>query len=250
MDTHVVRPCGGETRGPELFDGRGEEVDERRRDLHCMSAQKRGEICSPRTMTPLPKYFAVSNTRWGTRWLRYFDLRARTGKSAPASEPARMMKIEAILRPVSERSPPPEPQLSSSSSSRARRRTYWRILERNAGGRPGNGGDINRERGREEEEEVRVEEACKIAAGSLWHAICDRDRGGTPNNSRILIGWAIYSHSAWRPEYPPGQRLCQLCVHPPPSWSSKPHACYWLELPAWYLTTLSFDNNPRVLCTN
>lgn len=45
-----------------------------------------------RTMTPLPKYFAVSNTRLGSLLLIACVRLARTGKSAPPSEPTRMTK--------------------------------------------------------------------------------------------------------------------------------------------------------------
>ena len=55
---------------------------------------------STRTMTPLPKYLAVSNTAWGMRALIQRFLRAKTGKAAPAIEVAMMMKMDAMRSPV------------------------------------------------------------------------------------------------------------------------------------------------------
>ena len=55
---------------------------------------------SIRTMTPLPKYLAVSKTDWGMRALIQRFLRARTGKAAPHMEVAMMMKMDAMRRPV------------------------------------------------------------------------------------------------------------------------------------------------------
>lgn len=71
-------------------------------------------------MTPLPKYFAISNANLGTNSLRILVLLVRTGKRAPAIEPRRTMKTDAIRRPVKVWAPPPEPQLRLSSSSRTR----------------------------------------------------------------------------------------------------------------------------------
>lgn len=47
------------------------------------------------TITPLPKYLAVSNALFGTRAPSHFVRRARTGKRAPNREPRRMTKIES-----------------------------------------------------------------------------------------------------------------------------------------------------------
>ena len=63
-------------------------------------------------MTPLPKYFAVSNTLLGTLAASHFVRRDRTGKSAPKEEPIRMTKMERMRRERWASSPPPELQFN------------------------------------------------------------------------------------------------------------------------------------------
>lgn len=70
------------------------------------------------TMTPLPKYFAKSNTPFGTRGARNFDFLEITGKNAPNMDPTMTMKTDAMRRPIFVVSPPPSPQLTSPSSLR------------------------------------------------------------------------------------------------------------------------------------
>lgn len=81
-----------------------------------------------RTMTPLPKNLAKSNTRCGMRGRQRGDWKASTGKSAPAMEPTRMTNTDAMRRPVLSVAPPPEPQLSGTSSRARRVRTIARRL--------------------------------------------------------------------------------------------------------------------------
>ena len=82
-----------------------------------MVSHGRKETDLLRTMTPLPKYFAVSNAFFGTRVLSHFVRLDNTGNSAPNAEPTRITKMDAILRDVLLSSPPPEPQSTSLASS-------------------------------------------------------------------------------------------------------------------------------------
>lgn len=70
------------------------------------------------TITPLPKYFAVSKARFGTLAPSHLVRLESTGKSAPSEDPARITKMDAIRSARSLWSPPPEPQLVESSSRR------------------------------------------------------------------------------------------------------------------------------------